>query len=92
VSDDDGAHAGADQHARAAELQKAHQALRLRRAEVAEHGARVHDEAARVHEQLDATLLDPDQLRTHADGDRQVAAQERADLARELRDEAERPD
>jgi hypothetical protein len=52
----------------------------------------VHDEAARVHEQLDATLLDPEQLRTHADADRQVAAQERADLARELRDEAERPD
>ena len=69
---------------RAEELEQMHQELRERRAEVAEGAADVHDEAARVHEELGAaSLLDPEQLRAHADADRVIAAEERAALAAE---------
>lgn len=73
-------------HSRSEELQQTHQGLRARRADVAEQSADVHDEAARVHEELgEAALLDPQDLRAHADADREVAAEERAALADETR-------
>lgn len=48
-------------------------------AETAEHSARVHDEAAEVHEALgEHALLDPDALRAHAVRTREFVASERA--------------
>ncbi len=67
---------------RARELAATHQQLRALRARVAEQAAEVHDEAARVHEELGAAaVLDPQELRAHAEADRRIAAQERTALA-----------
>jgi hypothetical protein len=71
--------------ARSDELAQTHQGLRLRRAEVSELSADVHDEAARVHDALaERSLLDPAGLRAHADRDRAIAEEERTALAEEL--------
>lgn len=69
---------------RTRDLAKAHQGLRARRADVGDLSAAVHDEAARVHQELGSrSLLEPEVLRRHAEQDRRMAAEERAALAQE---------
>jgi hypothetical protein len=70
---------------RAAELAATHRDLRAQRAAVGDLSAEVHEQAARVHDELEErSLLDPDELREHAQQDREMAAEERAALAAEL--------
>lgn len=61
-------------------LHDKHQKLTAELAEIAEFSARVHDEAAEVHEQLDDPQLTPEQLRDHAERDRRLAEKERQRL------------
>ena len=68
----------ADPQERSRELHADHQRLTAALAQTAEYSADVHEEAARVHEELgEARLLDPDALREHAQRDRDLAARER---------------
>lgn len=70
--------------ARTRELARTHQGLRAQRAAAGDLSAQVHEQAARVHEELgEHSLLDPQALRDHAEQDRRMAAQERAALAEE---------
>lgn len=64
--------------AQAAELKDTLRRLALRHAEVEERAGEVHDDVARVHEQLgERSLLDPEAVRGHARAERERAAVER---------------
>jgi DNA-binding transcriptional regulator/RsmH inhibitor MraZ len=54
-----------------------HRRLASELADIAEFSAAVHDQAATVHDDLEGRLLDPADLRRHAEQDRELAARER---------------
>lgn len=70
--------AGEQARVRTAELQATHRRLALEHADAEERAGEVHEEVARVHEGLgDRSLLDPEELRRHAQAGRDRAARER---------------